>query len=72
MDENYNYYLYNNPFLSLYYNNQKIESRIPEKSFNLEFLHKLFSPDNLSKVITNDKKNYLKTLLPKDVSCIIK
>ena len=71
MDENYNYYLYNNPFLSLYYNNQKIESRIPEKSFNLEFLHKLFSPDNLSKVITNDKKNYLKTLLPKDVSCII-
>ena len=69
MNDNYN--IYNNPFLLLYYNNQKIESRIPEKSFNLEFLHKLFSPENLSKVITNDKKNYLKTFLPKDISYII-
>ena len=55
------YYTNNeNPVLSLYYNNKQLESRIPEESFNYLFLQKIFSPDKLSKVITNDNMDYLK------------
>ena len=40
--------------LILYYKNQMIETKIPENSFNLNLLNKLFSEENLSKVITSD------------------
>ena len=65
-----NYYLNMNQ-LSLYYNNQKVESRIPEYSFNMELLHKLFSPKMLSKVITRENAYQLMKLLPKSESNII-
>jgi hypothetical protein len=61
----------NNPFLSLYYNNRQIETRIPEQSFNYEFLQKIFSPEILSKVITNDNIDYLKQFLPENMSNIL-
>ena len=69
---NDNYYTSNkNPFLSLYYNNKQLESRIPEESFNYLFLQKIFSPEKLSKVITNDNMDYLKNFLPEKMSNII-
>jgi hypothetical protein len=61
----------NNPFLSLYYNNRQIETRIPEQSFNYQFLQKIFSPEILSKVITNDNIDYLKQFLPENMSNIL-
>ena len=68
---NHNYYMNNNPFLSLYYNNRQIETRIPEQSFNYQFLQKIFSPEILSKVITNDNIDYLKQFLPENMSNIL-
>ena len=66
------YYTNNkNQFLSLYYNNKQLESRIPEESFNYLFLQKIFSPEKLSKVITNDNMDYLKNFLPEKMSNII-
>jgi hypothetical protein len=61
----------NNPFLSLYYNNRQIETRIPEQSFNYQFLQKIFSPEILSKVISNDNIDYLKQFLPENMSNIL-
>ena len=46
---------------NLFYQHQKINIPIP---FNLDFLKKLFSPEILSKVITNSNKNILSQLLP--------
>ena len=52
--------------LSLFYQNQQINLGIPSEAFNLEFLKKLFSPEILSKVITNSNKDLLGQLLPKN------
>ena len=52
--------------LNLFYQNQEIKTDIPVNAFNLDFLHKLFSPEVLSKVITNSNKNLLSQLLPKN------
>ena len=52
--------------LNLFYQNQEIKTGIPVNVFNLDFLHKLFSPEVLSKVITNSNKNLLSQLLPKN------
>ena len=68
---NDNYYMNNNPFFSLYYNSRQIEARIPEQSFNYQFLQKIFSPEILSKVITNDNIDYLKQFLPENMSNIL-
>ena len=68
---NDNYYMNNNPFISLYYNNRKVETRIPEQSFNYQFLQKIFSPEILSKVITNDNIDYLKQFLPENMLNIL-
>ena len=52
--------------LNLFYQNREIKTGIPVNAFNLDFLHKLFSPEILSKVITNSNKNLLSQLLPKN------
>ena len=52
--------------LRLFYQNQQINLGIPSEAFNLEFLKKLFSPEILSKVITNSNKDLLGQLLPKN------
>ena len=49
---------------NLFYQNQTINIGLPMNSFNLDFLKKLFSPEILSKVITNSNKNSLSELLP--------
>ena len=68
---NDNYYMNNNPFFSLYYNKRQVEARIPEQSFNYQFLQKIFSPEILSKIITNDNIDYLKQFLPENMSNIL-
>ena len=67
--DDYNYLKLNT--LSLYYKNQKIETTIPENSFNLTLLHKLFSPDTLSKIITSDNSFRLMKFLPKSEKNIV-
>ena len=57
--------------LILYYKNQMVETKIPENSFNLNLLHKLFSEENLSKVITSDNAFKLMKFLPKNDSNLI-
>ena len=57
--------------LILYYKNQMIETKIPENSFNLNLLNKLFSEENLSKVITSDNAFKLMKFLPKNDSNLI-
>ena len=57
--------------LILYYKNQMIETKIPENSFNLNLLNKLFSEENLSKVITSDNAFNLMKFLPKNDSNLI-
>ena len=57
--------------LVLYYKKQRIDTKIPENSFNLNFLHKLFSEENLSKVITSDNAFKLMKFLPKNDSNLI-
>ena len=57
--------------LSLNYKNQKIESKIPETSFDLRLLHILFSPKNIAKVITEENAYSLMKLLPKKDSNLI-
>ena len=49
---------------NLFYQNQSINIGLPMNSFNLDFLKKLFSPEIISKVITNSNKNSLSQLLP--------
>ena len=49
---------------NLFYQNQTINIGLPMNSFNLDFLKKLFSPEIMSKVITNSNKNSLSELLP--------
>ena len=49
---------------NLFYQNQTINIGLPINSFNFDFLKKLFSPEILSKVITNSNKNSLSALLP--------
>ena len=49
---------------NLFYQNQSINIGLPMNSFNLDFLKKLFSPEIMSKVITNSNKNSLSELLP--------
>ena len=49
---------------NLFYQNQTINIGLPINSFNFDFLKKLFSPEILSKVITNSNKNSLSELLP--------
>ena len=49
---------------NLFYQNQTINIGLPMNSFNLDFLKKLFSPEIMSKVITNSNKNSLSQLLP--------
>ena len=48
-----------------------IETKIPENSFNLNLLNKLFSEENLSKVITSDNAFNLMKFLPKNDSNLI-
>jgi len=48
----------------LFYKNQAINIGISKNNFNLDFLKKLFSPEILSKIITNSNKNTLSQLLP--------
>ena len=50
---------------NLFYQNQQINLGIPINSINFDLLQKLFSPEMLSKVITNSNKNYLSQFLPK-------
>ena len=57
--------------LILYYKNQMIETKIPENSFNLNLLNKLFSEENLTKVITSDNAFKLMKFLPKKDSNLI-
>ena len=57
--------------LILYYKNQMIETKIPENSFNLNLLNKLFSEENLTKVITSDNAFKLMKFLPKNDSNLI-
>ena len=49
---------------NLFYQNQTINIGLPINSLNFDFLKKLFSPEILSKVITNSNKNSLSELLP--------
>ena len=49
---------------NLFYQNQTINIGLPINSLNFDFLKKLFSPEILSKVITNSNKNSLSALLP--------
>ena len=66
MDYNYNFY--NNEITTLttlQYKKDKIYLNIPEDSINLNLLHKLFSPEILSKIITRDNANHLMKFLPK-------
>ena len=49
---------------NLFYQNQTINTGLTINSFNFDFLKKLFSPEILSKVITNSNKNSLSELLP--------
>ena len=66
-----NNYFFNYIRLSLNYKNKKIESKIPENAFNLQLLHKLFTPENISKVITKENVYSLMQLLPKTDSNLI-
>ena len=70
MEGNYNLYSNKNN-LSLFYKNKQMNLNIPENSFNLSLLHKLFSPEYLSKAITGENAYYLMKFLPKDDSNII-
>ena len=49
---------------NLFYQNQTINIGLPINSLNFDFLKKLFSPEILSKIITNSNKNSLSELLP--------
>ena len=51
--------------LNLFYQNQLVNLGIPTNGFNLSFLKRLFSPEILSKVITNSNKERLSQFLPK-------
>ena len=57
--------------LTMYYRNQRYTFNIPEQSFDIQLLNKLFTPENLSKVITNENVLKLKGLLPPSDSDII-
>ena len=65
MDVNYNF---DKRGLELYYKKEKINLQIPKSSFDLNLLHKLFSPEILSKIITRDNIYNLAALLPKNDS----
>ena len=52
--------------LNLFYQNQQINLGIPANTFNLSFLKKLFSPEILSRVLTNSNKERLSQFLPKN------
>ena len=70
MEGNYNLYSNNNN-LSLFYKNKQMNLNIPENSFNLSLLHKLFSPEYLSKTITGENAYYLMKFLPAGDSNLI-
>ena len=52
--------------LNLFYKDQQINLGIPSNAFNPDLLKKLFSPETLTKVITNSNKDLLSKLLPKN------
>ena len=63
MECNLNFYNYK--ITTLQYKKDKIYLDIPENYFNLNLLHKLFSPEILSKIITKDNAYHLMKFLPK-------
>ena len=63
--QNIDYYLY------FIYRDQPIFTRIPKSYFTESFFTKLFSPEILSKIITQENSSKLQSLLPNDIKNII-
>ena len=52
--------------LNLCYKGQEINTGMPIDSFNIDFLKKLFTPENLAKVLTSSNINTLSQFVPKN------